>query len=134
MTGREFEEYCADLLRKKGYRRVTVTKASGDQGADILARRHGRTYAIQCKLYQKPVGNAAVQEAFAGRQYYGCDRGMVMTNSTFTKGARELAERTETELWEGIRVRSGRGGKLLLVLCIMAALAAAFYYTVQTVV
>ena len=133
MTGRQFEEYCARYLRKYGFRRITVTRATGDQGADILARRHGRTYAIQCKLYQKPVGNSAVQEACAGKQYYDCDKGMVMTNSTFTKGARELADRTDIELWEEIPVRGSRTGKVLFALILLAALAAALYLSLQTV-
>lgn len=132
MTGREFEEYCAQYLKKYGFRKITVTRASGDQGADILARRHGRTYAIQCKLYQKPVGNSAVQEAFAGKQYYDCDRGMVMTNSTFTKGARELADRTGVDLWDQIPVRRPAAGRILFVLILLALLAGALYLTAQT--
>ena len=132
MTGREFEEYCADLLRRKGYKKVRVTKGSGDQGADILAKRWGKTYAVQCKLYRKPVGNSAVQEAFAGKQFYSCDRGMVMTNSTFTRGARELAERTEIQLWEEIPLKRG-GSKALLFFVILAALAAGLYLSLQAV-
>lgn len=43
MTGLEFEEYCADVLRSNGYTGVKVTKASGDQG--ILALRNVRQSA-----------------------------------------------------------------------------------------
>ena len=72
LTGEEFEAYAAQVLSDNGFRHVTVTRASGDQGIDILAVRNGRTYAIQCKNYAGAVGNAAVQEAcakylFAGR-------------------------------------------------------------------
>lgn len=134
MSGREFEEYCAAYLRKRGFKKVQVTRATGDQGVDILARRRGKTYAIQCKLYQKPVGNSAVQEAYAGKQYYDCDRAMVMTNSTFTKGAKELAERTEILLWEGIPLKRSPLGKILFLMVLLAALAAAFCFHQQTVV
>lgn len=134
MTGREFEEYCAGFLKKRGFRKVRITKASGDQGVDILARRHGRTYAIQCKLYQKPVGNSAIQEAYAGMQYYNCDRGLVMTNSTFTKGARELAESTGIELWEEIPLKRGAAGRVFLAILIIAAIAAAMYLSQQSVI
>ena len=133
MTGREFEEYCAGFLKKRGFRKVRITKASGDQGVDILARRHGKSYAIQCKLYQKPVGNSAIQEAYAGMQYYGCDRGLVMTNSTFTKGARELADSTGIELWEQIPLKRGAAGKIFLVILILGAIAAAMYFSQQSV-
>ncbi|MDD3142074.1 MAG: restriction endonuclease [Lachnospiraceae bacterium] len=38
MEGHEFEYFCADLLRKKGFIAVEVTKVSGDYGIDILAK------------------------------------------------------------------------------------------------
>lgn len=134
MTGREFEEYCADYLRRRGFKKVTVTRATGDQGVDILARRRGKTYAVQCKLYQKPVGNAAVQEAFTGKQYYDCDRGMVMTNSTFTRGARQLAERTDIELWEEIPLKRFPARRFLFAAVLLAMIAAALWFTQQPAV
>lgn len=133
MTGREFEEHCAGYLRRKGFKKIEMTKGSGDQGVDILARRRGKTYAIQCKFYQKPVGNKAVQEAYAGMQYYDCDEGMVMTNSTFTRGAKELAERTGVSLWPGVPLRKARGSRLLFLIVFMAILGVAMYYTLQAV-
>ena len=39
MEGHEFEFFCADLLRKKGFIEVEVTKGSGDYGVDILAEK-----------------------------------------------------------------------------------------------
>jgi len=133
MTGREFEEHCALYLRRRGFKKIEITKASGDQGVDILAKRRGKTYAIQCKMYQKPVGNSAVQEAYAGMQYYDCDKGMVMTNSTFTKGAIELAGRTGVALWEAVPLRKPHGSRLLFIIVLLVVLAGAMYYTIQTV-
>src|SRR5574344_1904572 len=52
--GHDFEYYCADLLRKRGFIDVSVTKGSGDYGIDILAEKDGVTYAIQCKAYASP--------------------------------------------------------------------------------
>ena len=64
LTGFEFEEYMAQVLRDNAFRHVEVTVECGDQGVDILAVRGGKTYAIQCKNYAGAVGNAAVQEAY----------------------------------------------------------------------
>ena len=50
--------------------------------------------------YSYPVGNKAVQEAYAGANFYDCDKAMVMTNLTFTRAATELAEKLEVELWD----------------------------------
>lgn len=66
MNGYEFEEYAAGYLKRNGYSKVTVTKASRDFGVDLIAKKHRTTYAVQCKLYQGKVGNSAIQEAVAG--------------------------------------------------------------------
>ena len=59
MEGHEFEYFCADLLEKRGFEEVEVTKGSGDYGVDILAEKDGVTYAIQCKRYEPLLyGNA----------------------------------------------------------------------------
>lgn len=104
LTGEEFEAYAAQVLSDNGFRHVTVTRASGDQGIDILAVRNGRTYAIQCKNYAGAVGNAAVQEAFAGAQYYGCDVAAVLCPGQFTRAAHELADSIGVQLWGGERL------------------------------
>lgn len=100
LDGHEFEYYCADLLRKRGFQGVEVTKGSGDYGIDILAERDGVTYAIQCKCYGDSVGVKAVQEAYAGRDYYECMVGAVLTNQYFTGPAVEAAKKLKILLWD----------------------------------
>lgn len=101
MEGHEFEYFCADLLEKHGFIEVEVTKASGDYGVDVLAEKDGVTYAIQCKRYTNPVGVKAVQEAYAGRDYYDRMVGAVMTNQYFTTPAVEAAKKLKILLWDG---------------------------------
>ena len=100
LDGHEFEYYCAELLRKRGCKEVEVTKGSGDYGIDILAERDGVTYAIQCKCYGDSVGVKAVQEAYAGRDYYDCMVGAVLTNQYFTGPAVEAAKKLKILLWD----------------------------------
>lgn len=99
MTGLEFEEYTVRLLRRLGYDNVELTKASGDQGVDVIASKDGVKYAFQCKNYSNALGNTPIQEVTAGKQFYGCHVGVVLTNNFFTSGAKELAEKTQTMLW-----------------------------------
>ncbi|MBQ2991528.1 MAG: restriction endonuclease [Clostridia bacterium] len=101
LDGPEFEAYVALVMEDNGFRHVEITKGSGDQGVDILAERGGKTYAVQCKNYEGAVGNFAVQEAYAGAQYYGCDVAAVVCPGTFTRGAKELAQSTGVLLWDG---------------------------------
>lgn len=100
MEGHEFEYFCADLLEMNSFFEVNVTKGSGDQGVDILAIKDGIKYAIQCKNYASPLGNTPVQEVNAGRTFYNCHVGVVLTNSTFTPGAKALAQATGVLLWD----------------------------------
>lgn len=101
MEGHEFEYFCAELLEKRGFVDVEVTKGSGDYGVDILAEKDGVTYAIQCKRYEHPVGVKAVQEAYAGRDYYDRMVGAVLTNQYFTTPAVEAAKKLKILLWDG---------------------------------
>lgn len=100
MEGRDFEYFCANLLKKRGFLEVEVTKGSGDNGVDILAEKDGISYAIQCKRYEEPVGVKAVQEAYAGRDYYDRMVGVVMSNQYFTKNAVEMARKLKILLWD----------------------------------
>ena len=95
MDGYQFEEQCAIILKRKHFSKIEVTKSSGDQGVDIIAYKHRKKYGIQCKYYTYPVGNKAVQEAYAGANFYDCDKVIVMTNTTFTRSAIELAEKLD---------------------------------------
>lgn len=100
LEGHDFEYFCAELLRKRGFQEVEVTKGSGDYGIDILAEKDGITYAIQCKCYATPVGVKAVQEAYAGRDYYDRMVGAVLTNQYFTTPAVEAAKKLKILLWD----------------------------------
>lgn len=100
MDGHTFESWCANLLKKNGFTNVEVTPGSGDQGVDVLATKEDVKFAIQCKRYNSDLGNTPVQEVIAGRKFYHCQVGVVMTNRYFTAGAKALAETTGTLLWD----------------------------------
>lgn len=100
MDGHEFEYWCAELLSNIGFQNVTVTKASGDDGVDIIAEKEGIRYAVQCKCYSSDLGNTPIQEVHAGKDVYRCQLGAVITNRYFTAGGKRVAEATGTLLWD----------------------------------
>ena len=113
MSGEDFEEFCADILRGNGFTDVEVTKATGDHGIDVLAKKDGIKYAIQCKRYSKPVGNKAVQEAYSGKDIYKADVAVVMSNMDFTAQAIEDAKKLNVELWNRDKIYSlQKAGKM----------------------
>jgi HJR/Mrr/RecB family endonuclease len=70
MSGIDFEAYLVKVLRSLGFEDIAGTPVTGDQGADLLARKDGRKIAIQAKRYKGSVGNAAVQEIVAALKFY----------------------------------------------------------------
>lgn len=88
-----FEHYCADILNANGWQ-ARVTQASGDQGIDIIASFNGIEAVFQCKKYSSPVGNKAVQEVIAGKQFSRASVAAVVSSAAFTPSAKQLADTT----------------------------------------
>lgn len=99
MEGHDFEYWCAELLRRIGFNKVTVTRGSGDDGIDIIAFYDGQKYGIQCKRSYSRIGNKAIQEVYTGKTVYGCQIAAVITNNYFTASAVNTAQKTGVILW-----------------------------------
>jgi len=97
MTGDDFESYVAGKLRGAGYR-VAMTRATGDFGVDLIARKGKERLAVQCKRHGRRVGAAAVQQVVAGSLLHGCTSTMVVSNQEFTPAAVQLAHVHACEL------------------------------------
>jgi restriction endonuclease Mrr len=97
MSPIDYEHFCATVLRRKGWK-CEVTKASGDQGIDVLATKGGIRLALQCKMYSSPVGNAAVQEIVAAKVHVGATVAAVVATNGYTRSAHDLAHTTKTLL------------------------------------
>lgn len=91
MDGTSFEYYVAQLLIERGYTNVSLTEKY-DYGVDIIAEKDGIRWGIQAKRYSSLVKAAAVRQVVTGLRLYGCDRAMVITNSTYSNVAKRLAE------------------------------------------
>lgn len=91
LDGTSYENECLDELESAGYR-VTLTPVN-DQGADLIAEKDELQFAIQCKNHRRPVGNRAVQEAFAAKEYHNCDFAVVCSESAFTRSALEAGDK-----------------------------------------
>lgn len=110
LSGVDFEIYLAKLLKKLGFEDVTGTPATGDQGADLLAKKDGRKIAIQAKRYKGSVGNEAVQEVVGALKFYKADEGWVITSGRFTQPARALAQANGVHLVDGLDLRKLQQG------------------------
>ncbi len=91
MTGEDFEIVLKLLYEQLGYD-VSMTKTTGDQGADLIMEKNGTKVVVQAKYYSSPVRNSAVQEVVGALKYYGAQKAIVVTNNTYTNVAIELAK------------------------------------------
>lgn len=97
MDGYQFEDFLVKIFQTIGYD-VQETKRTQDQGADLFVTRFGKRMVIQAKNYSGSVGNSAVQQVISAKTFYSCDEAMVVTNSYFTRSAKELAESAKVRL------------------------------------
>ena len=105
MTGRQFEYFLASLFRKKGYE-VEITPESNDNGADLIIEKFGEKIAIQAKRYKNKVREKALEEIFAAKSFYKCDKAMVITNSNYTISAKKLANNLKIKLWDKQKLKT----------------------------
>lgn len=105
LNGHEFEEYIQKLFELFGYT-VVRTPLTGDQGADLIVSKDGLKTVVQAKKYEASVSNKAVQEVVAAKSYYNAEKAIVVTNSTFTSGAIDLALANGVELWDSEKLEN----------------------------
>lgn len=98
--GFQFERLLEKLFEYQGYE-VILTPKTGDQGADLIIIKDDVKTIIQAKYYSGNVGNGAIQQVVAAKKFYNADKARVITNSSFTQSAIELAEANDVELWDG---------------------------------
>ncbi|MCM3118431.1 restriction endonuclease [Neobacillus sp. MER 74] len=58
-----------------------------------MLNKDGKKMVVQAKRYSKDVGIKAVQEVMGAKSYYKADEAWVVSNSYFTKAAKELAQK-----------------------------------------
>jgi hypothetical protein len=91
MTGLEFERFLLRLLTKMDYRELQLTPVN-DQGGDLVGvSPEGLRTVVQAKRWKNTLGIGVVQELLGAMLRYDCEHGLIITNSTFTDSARELA-------------------------------------------
>jgi restriction system protein len=101
-----YEEYCAETLRRLRWT-VHLTPRTGDQGADVIASDGSTRVVIQCKHHRWSIGNKAVQEVAAAREFFDGDLAVVVASSgLFTASARQLARKLKVVLTSHLELNS----------------------------
>lgn len=105
MSGYEFEDFIANLLRQKGFK-VTQTDYSNDGGVDLIAEYNqplfSGKYIVQCKKYTNNlVGQPELRDLYGVVMSESANKGILITTSDFTTQAKNFAKGKNIELING---------------------------------
>lgn len=100
MAGFDFEKYTDKLLKTNGFVKIEVKQSSNDFSVNVIAYKGEIKYAIQCKNTSSSVGIKTIQEVIKNKSMDNCHVAVVLTNNTFTKNAKDLAEKNNVLLWD----------------------------------
>lgn len=99
MSGIIFEEFLLEHFKHLGYTGY-LTPRNENFGADLVLQKDGIKVAAQAKRWKNNVGLDAIQQVLAAMKHYNAPKGIVVTNSSFTNSAHELASSNGIELWD----------------------------------
>ena len=100
MTPEQLEEHIANLFNTMGYDTQLTTK-SYDYGVDVIAINKGEKIAIQVKMYEtRPVNYKDIMYLYAGKDYYDCDKGLLVTTGCCDSLAIKVADKLGIEIQE----------------------------------
>lgn len=102
MQGDEFEKRLEVLFKSLGYQAKRTNQAANkpDYGVDLVIEKFGVKTAVQAKRWKGYVGEDAVRQVYSGKNIYNCIEAMVVTNSFFSRMARDLAKSNNVRLWD----------------------------------
>lgn len=102
MTWRQFEKLVGEAFRQQGYT-VIETGASGpDGGVDLVLKKSGETYLVQCKQWRAMrVGVEVVRELYGVMAARGAKGGFVVTSGRYTSEAQKFAHGRNVSLVDG---------------------------------
>ncbi|MBK8168671.1 MAG: restriction endonuclease [bacterium] len=116
MRWQEFEQLVGEFYRRQGWCVQETGQGGADGGIDLVLKRGGETWLVQCKRFEKSaVGVKTVRELLGVVAGEGASGGIFITTSTFTRDAQSFAQGQKLELVDGEtlleRVQAVRTGK-----------------------
>ncbi|WP_353254117.1 restriction endonuclease [Salinisphaera sp. PC39] len=110
MSWRDFEHLVHAWFERQGYQ-VESTAAGADGGVDLVARKGGEVFLVQCKQWRAhKIGVSVVRELYGVMVARGAAGGFVVGVGEFTSDALEFAEGRNIELTDA-RAVIGEAGE-----------------------
>lgn len=103
LSGIEFEKFVEKIYKDKGYK-TSITKASYDGGADILAEKGSDLICIQAKRRSKSINKYPVFDAFHAQKPYSANKACIATNRELTEQAKNFAHDLDVEIIDRYKI------------------------------
>lgn len=101
MNWQEFELLVGEAFRQQGFT-VAETGSGADGGIDLIAKKEGATYLIQCKHWKKSkVSVNIIREHLGVIVSEGAAGGFVVTSGVYTNEAKDFAKSNNINLLDG---------------------------------
>ncbi|NOY29230.1 MAG: restriction endonuclease [Planctomycetes bacterium] len=96
----DFELIIGMMFSRAGFG-VEETSYVGDFGADLIASKGQSKIAVQVKRYASTtkVSVGDINQVIGAKQYYDCNKSLVVATSDYTRAAKEMAKKAEVTLW-----------------------------------
>ncbi|MEB0041302.1 restriction endonuclease [Pseudomonas sp. MH10] len=102
ISWQQFELLVGEALRHQGFSVLETGGNGPDGGVDLIARKDGETYLVQCKQWRSlQVGIPVVRELYGAMAAEGATGGMVITSGRFTGPAKQFASGRNLRLVDG---------------------------------
>jgi restriction system protein len=98
LTEIELEKFSAQIFSKIGYK-AQLTASNGDHGVDVmLINPKGQKEIVQCKQWNKPVGEPQLRDLYGAMQHDQAVRGWLVAPRGFSEPAKKWAKGKSIEL------------------------------------
>lgn len=102
MSWQQFEAVVGEAFRRRGYSVRESGGGGADGGADLVMKKDGETFLVQCKQWRATrVGVTIVRELYGVMAAQGAAGGFVVTSGVFTDEAVAFARGRNIDLVDG---------------------------------
>lgn len=107
LSWQDFERYIAKVYRQQGYSVEETGLGGADGGVDLIAKKEGEVFLVQCKNWRnRRVGVRVARELFGLVKAHGAAGGILVISGEFTAEARKFSKQTKLDLIDGKRLIS----------------------------
>lgn len=106
MSWQEFELLVGEAFRLEGYSVSETGGGGADGGVDLVLRKDGEKYLVQCKQWKAfTVGVPIVRELYGVMAATGASSGFVVTSGVFSQEAKHFSSGRNIELVDGAELK-----------------------------